>query len=94
MDKRSIPARAGEASSTLAFSALASVHPRACGGNVNPLTRRRAAYGPSPRVRGKQLCRVDLAPHFRSIPARAGETILLAPFFMCACTSPAAPPGR
>ena len=51
------------------------VHPRACGGNGSGRSLLRDGGGPSPRVRGKlqQSCHGHLL--FRSIPARAGETI-------------------
>ena len=74
VDRRSIPACAGETYLLDYLSALDGVYPRVCGGNTHwtaPLTW---ATGLSPRVRGKPGRRCFGWSYIRSIPACAGET--------------------
>ena len=70
---RSIPACAGEPSSSVSAACMISVYPRVCGGT--PSTIQAGVYhsGLSPRVRGNlHLALADLA-ELGSIPACAGE---------------------
>ena len=72
---RSIPACAGEPSSTAMRDSISTVYPRVCGGTAPACTGDCAGEGLSPRVRGNltpQSAQV-LAP--RSIPACAGEPL-------------------
>ena len=69
----SIPARAGEPTSSVASSTGSSVYPRACGGTFTmPLTAP-PRNGLSPRVRGNRPGVPERLGCQRSIPARAGE---------------------
>ena len=73
--RRCIPAPAGETRSGRAAGADAGVHPRACGGNMFPMSSSNSSNGASPRLRGK-LDRARLGHRGgRCIPAPAGETI-------------------
>ena len=70
---RSIPACAGEPSSTGPETCIAPVYPRVCGGTNNPDSGTAHVHGLSPRVRGNHVgSRVGVL-HDRSIPACAGE---------------------
>ena len=69
----SIPARAGEPSTSALTSRMSTVYPRACGGTGTLHQTHAGLGGLSPRVRGNQYVRNDPAGNFRSIPARAGE---------------------
>jgi len=71
---RSIPASAGETPSSEEAPARGWVHPRECGGNVIVGLLASTGVGPSPRVRGKRLSRMDAVKFEGSIPASAGET--------------------
>ncbi len=78
-DQRFIPARAGNTPGRPNASARWTVHPRACGEHQASLLNLPDATGSSPRVRGT---RADLALQpavGRFIPARAGNTVDLAP---------------
>ena len=55
LEKRSIPARAGETPSSISCDSGMKVHPRACGGNAKEEGDFAHHYGPSPRVRGKRI---------------------------------------
>ena len=69
-----IPARAGKTSPRRTTAANWSAHPRACGENARTTWEEPAAYGSSPRVRGKQR-RWDVHDAVLGlIPARAGKT--------------------
>ena len=72
----SIPARAGETYCRPCGAGCPPVHPRACGGNRTMGGLPAGTWGPSPRVRGKPLHRRRPDDALRSIPARAGETVL------------------
>ena len=78
-DLRSIPARAGETWRGRALHPRSTVHPRACGGNVEGACSTPPIYGPSPRVRGKRPHDLHVRPEDGSIPARAGETAAIVP---------------
>ena len=71
--RRSIPACAGEPSSTCSIVRMRRVYPRVCGGTWDrPLTQL-AESGLSPRVRGNHVGRQPPVRDRRSIPACAGE---------------------
>ena len=76
LSTRSIPARAGETQIPLRSQGRWRVHPRACGGNPCMATESAKMMGPSPRVRGKRTYLTLVSGIWRSIPARAGETLL------------------
>ena len=69
----SIPARAGEPATLLAFHNHVRVYPRACGGTEISRQRRQSKLGLSPRVRGNRDDGAQGGHQERSIPARAGE---------------------
>ena len=72
-DKRSIPACAGEPTSSSCPSNSSRVYPRVCGGTSGRRVYCGRGTGLSPRVRGN-LCRwFGVPPHMGSIPACAGE---------------------
>ncbi len=69
---RSIPARAGEPTSSMKSWTAPSVYPRACGGIVRCSFSASTQTGLSPRVRGNLAPAARRRFHQRSIPARAG----------------------
>ena len=69
----SIPARAGEPSTSNMSKASTPVYPRACGGTVPGAQYPEMEVGLSPRVRGNRVHRICRKHLHRSIPARAGE---------------------
>ena len=71
---RSIPACAGETTRMSLISWGKMVYPRVCGGNGSHRRRPPAAWGLSPRVRGKLRRGPRGSERARSIPACAGET--------------------
>ncbi len=74
LEKRSIPAWAGETSATSLPPCRGAVYPRVGGGNYRRGRHIRRHGGLSPRGRGKpRACRPLVIPN-RSIPAWAGET--------------------
>ena len=73
----SIPARAGETPRGAPPRPGPAVHPRACGGNVLDTFVASPPKGPSPRVRGKRRDPAGDGQSQRSIPARAGETLIV-----------------
>ena len=75
IDRRSIPACAGETLDAAADVSLVEVYPRVCGGNGELPNNSRATGGLSPRVRGKHYYFQLWQPTKRSIPACAGETV-------------------
>ena len=83
LDRRSIPARAGEPSRACDCRAPDRVYPRACGGAPGLKPTPRAIRGLSPRVRGSRLFLRRAVGRCGSIPARAGE-----PGRSGACPSP------
>ena len=86
----SIPARAGEPSSTLYHFQVDSVYPRACGGTPCPCGTGWPQRGLSPRVRGNRDDGDNLATLTRSIPARAGEPPWPVPTWCCIWVYPRA----
>ena len=70
---RSIPACAGEASTSTLPPSRDAVYPRVCGGSVRTRGARTGDGGLSPRVRGKPTAGRPAASRDRSIPACAGE---------------------
>ena len=73
LQKRSIPARAGEPLGGAAVCSRVGVYPRACGGTDQAPGPRRSPRGLSPRVRGNPTVASFNASGKGSIPARAGE---------------------
>ena len=72
--RRSIPACAGETTSSTPGWGIPAVYPRVCGGNSGIADPDGAGGGLSPRVRGKRLVSFWALGLCRSIPACAGET--------------------
>ena len=72
--RRSIPACAGETPQIAPITPTIEVYPRVCGGNMLKLMLELSGWGLSPRVRGKRHLINRPLPHYRSIPACAGET--------------------
>ena len=73
--ERSIPACAGEPTSTTRSRTSKQVYPRVCGGTQYVRRQCWRAKGLSPRVRGNPGPHVQAGPRSRSIPACAGEPI-------------------
>ena len=69
----SIPACAGEPSSSMRRRPCSGVYPRVCGGTGLPSRRQLDLAGLSPRVRGNRERLRHAARHAGSIPACAGE---------------------
>ena len=74
---RSIPACAGEPRIKSVCSEHFGVYPRVCGGTSPVAHQVKPAWGLSPRVRGNQTGLLLTTPHPGSIPACAGEPLLL-----------------
>ena len=70
---RSIPALAGEPNPGQRTLQMARVYPRACGGTISGVRRRRVKRGLSPRLRGNPPRSAAATTTQRSIPALAGE---------------------
>ena len=70
---RSIPACAGEPTSSTGRPRAARVYPRVCGGTASADESSVSAYGLSPRVRGNHDATPTRTRRERSIPACAGE---------------------
>ena len=70
---RSIPAWAGEPSTSKVTATAGWVYPRVGGGTHVRMVRTRIPYGLSPRGRGNRRCRPAHIPSSWSIPAWAGE---------------------
>ena len=77
----SIPACAGEAVAHRLRREVARVYPRVCGGSFTLPARAPAPQGLSPRVRGKLLNPVSPLSLERSIPACAGEALVMLMLF-------------
>ena len=75
---RSIPAWAGETSSIIASPHIIGVYPRVGGGNDGHDYPQYGIQGLSPRGRGKRALPRHEVAQARSIPAWAGETIVMA----------------
>ena len=76
--ERSIPACAGEPPPAGPRWCWAGVYPRVCGGTRTPWHARTACTGLSPRVRGNRDHRIDRSGPRGSIPACAGEPLVVA----------------
>ena len=75
---RIIPSRAGQTRPPSWWSSRTPDHPRACGANARSHSTTRSASGSSPRVRGKPIPTQCGSANMRIIPARAGQTRILA----------------
>ena len=73
----SIPACAGEPGQLPLVLHRAEVYPRVCGGTLRSSAMHTLRYGLSPRVRGNHSISAVNHPIHRSIPACAGEPIIL-----------------
>ena len=73
----SIPACAGEPRQSLSPSCLKQVYPRVCGGTSMPAFQTPSQKGLSPRVRGNRGRQCGHPQRHRSIPACAGEPVVL-----------------
>ena len=76
----SIPARAGEPGCAAPATCTRGVYPRACGGTFSAVVTTATMAGLSPRVRGNLIADVDDGAQCGSIPARAGEPVVLKSF--------------
>ena len=74
---RSIPASAGEPISSSAANFLSAVYPRECGGTFGGAGSKQVHLGLSPRVRGNLAMHLASLGCTRSIPASAGEPLLV-----------------
>ena len=74
LERRSIPAGAGETGYTLVFMADGEVDPRGCGGDKYDIQVKIGPAGRSPRVRGRPTIANKCEYFPGSIPAGAGET--------------------
>ena len=70
---RFIPAHAGNSLVSRSISALAAVHPRACGEQKPNAYQNRIQFGSSPRMRGTVVADGVVGGHVRFIPAHAGN---------------------
>ena len=73
VNRRSIPACAGEPRSLIMLTGVSGVYPRVCGGTPGVLTGQAAVSGLSPRVRGNPVRECTGQSQPGSIPACAGE---------------------
>ena len=74
VERRIIPARAGQTIAHVVAVDVTADHPRACGANFFHNCSVVCFIGSSPRVRGKPGHTVERVTHGRIIPARAGQT--------------------
>ncbi len=74
IERRIIPARAGQTMPATPGSGFGADHPRACGANDQAEVRFDLRVGSSPRVRGKLGEGFKECEECRIIPARAGQT--------------------
>ena len=74
LQRRIIPAHAGQTLSVCLAAVAASDHPRACGANDAGGAGVAALHGSSPRMRGKLIIVVPVHATQRIIPAHAGQT--------------------
>ncbi len=75
--KRSIPAGAGETEFGDDSLIVARVDPRGCGGDILRRIVHAGSWGRSPRVRGRRSWGYFLPGKRGSIPAGAGETVII-----------------
>ena len=87
---RIIPARAGQTAVVLWPVRACPDHPRACGANVMSSPFLVMRDGSSPRVRGKRGVECSAADAARIIPARAGQTSVMAASAVCRTDHPRA----
>ena len=73
LDRRFIPACAGNANGATVARPVAPVHPRVCGERTSKIPRRGKGGGSSPRVRGTPRAADRLPGIHRFIPACAGN---------------------
>ena len=76
--ERLIPARAGNTSEPPRKLGATPAHPRSRGEHFSPTTNAYPSAGSSPLARGTHDDMADAAPVERLIPARAGNTYLIA----------------
>ena len=74
LQRRIIPAHAGQTHTRCRRRPQAPDHPRACGANTSSTERVYPAAGSSPRMRGKRQGSATGRPNERIIPAHAGQT--------------------
>ena len=74
VQRRIIPASAGQTDRRAKQFSLGADHPRECGANVNQMRAEDACHGSSPRVRGKRIRVRSGTGSGRIIPASAGQT--------------------
>ena len=77
IQRRIIPAHAGQTSRRTRLLRLVSDHPRACGANTTTKPPTRRNNGSSPRMRGKLFDRNHITANTRIIPAHAGQTSVM-----------------
>ena len=86
--RRFIPAPAGNTSSSTGSNFQPSVHPRTRGEHSDPGGVLRSLSGSSPHPRGTRMQQPWPHPHWRFIPAPAGNTIRPAPLPMRSSVHP------
>ncbi len=74
LQRRFIPACAGNTMPALARALILPVHPRVCGEHVTPVPPLENLNGSSPRVRGTPSAAAAAGARWRFIPACAGNT--------------------
>ena len=72
--RRSIPTRVGTTSVVAVTTSVKTVHPHACGDNLDANYSAEDEYGPSPRVWGQRRSPSTAGNVERSIPTRVGTT--------------------
>ncbi|CBA28710.1 hypothetical protein CTU_10520 [Cronobacter turicensis z3032] len=77
-DSRFIPARAGNTTNRRSLAPYAPVYPRSRGEHFSNLRPRKNIHGLSPLARGTLETFIDALRNLRFIPARAGNTPILA----------------
>ncbi len=85
---RFIPARAGNISVMTIMQPAKAVHPRTCGEHFRASWASAVLIGSSPHVRGTSRKSLAEIPLDRFIPARAGNIILAAPYFLASSVHP------
>ena len=88
--RRIIPARAGQTPRARAPRCPGPDHPRACGANPTGSRSPVSRSGSSPRVRGKLYAVEYVVDRGRIIPARAGQTLVVAIIFLSLADHPRA----
>ena len=80
---RFIPAPAGNSSSAVPWAFFSSVHPRACGEQIDQRCRAMVSGGSSPRLRGTVHHVTRFLPSSRFIPAPAGNRLVFMSLMVC-----------